>query len=117
MPELEVSSGSFLSQIVALDLTIRPPRKSPKSRQGTSADRLRLRLSRYELVPWTPILRGPQLGKLGGYRKGAGGQGIGSRSMTAAAECPVTFGARSSWMGSRLLGWWGSSAAQGDGVS
>ena len=65
------------------------------------------------LVPWTPILRGPQLGKLGGYRKGAGGQGIGSRSMTAAAECPVTFGARSSWMGSRLLGWWGSSASQG----
>lgn len=28
MPELEVSSGSFLSQIVALDLTIRPPKKS-----------------------------------------------------------------------------------------
>ena len=28
MPELEVSSGSFLSQIVALDLTIRPSKKS-----------------------------------------------------------------------------------------
>ena len=71
------------------------------------------------LVPWTPILRGPQLGKLGGYRKGAGGQGIGFRSMTAAAELPVTFGQCFYRLEARLLGWWGSSAAQGSapGVS
>ena len=69
------------------------------------------------LVPWTPILRGPQLGKLGSYRKGAGGQGIGFRSMTAAAELPVTFGQCFYRLEARLLGWWGSSAAQGEGVS
>ena len=48
MPELEVSSGSFLSQIVALDLTIRPARKSlaagaakssPHSRKGNGQTR------------------------------------------------------------------------------
>ena len=33
MPELEVSSGSFLSQIVALDLTIRPSKKSLAARR------------------------------------------------------------------------------------
>ena len=67
--------------------------------------------------PWTPILRGPQLGKLGSYRKGAGGHGIGFRSMTAAAELPVTFGQCFYRLEARLLGWWGSSAAQRDGVS
>ena len=46
----------------------------------------------YSPAPWTPILRGPQSGSLGGHRKGAGGQRIGFRSMTAAAEFPVTFG-------------------------
>ena len=55
----------------------------------------------YSPAPWTPILRGPQSGSLGGHRKGAGGQRIGFRSMTAAAEFPVTFG----WYPYRLEGW------------
>ena len=67
------------------------------------------------LVPWTPILRGPQLGKLGSYRKGAGGQGIGFRSITATAEFSVTFGLWFYRLGARLWGRWGSSAAAGDG--
>ena len=67
--------------------------------------------------PWTPFLRGRQLGKLSGHRQGAGGQKIGFRSITAAAEGLVTFGWCSSWLEARLLGWWGSSAAQGIGVS
>ena len=71
----------------------------------------------YSPAPWTPILRGPQSGSLGGHRKGAGGQRIGFRSMTAAAEFPVTFGWYSYWLEARLLGWWGSSSAQRDGVS
>ena len=48
-----------------------------------------------------------------GQRKGAGGHGIGFRSITAAAEKPVTFGRCFSWLEARLLGWWGSSSAQG----
>ena len=52
-----------------------------------------------------------------GQRKGVGGQEIGFRSMTAAAELPVTFGQCFYRLEARLLGWWGSSAAQGDGVS
>ena len=66
--------------------------------------------------PLDPILRGPQSGSLGGHRKGAGGQRIGFRSMTAAAEGAVTFGCCSSWWKARLLAWWGSSAAQRIGV-
>ena len=65
--------------------------------------------------PWTPFLRGRQLGKLSGHRKGAGGQRIGFRSMTAAAEFPVTFGWYPYRLEARLLGWWGSSSAQRDG--
>ncbi len=41
--------------------------------------------------PGPPFYGGRQLGSLGGHRKGAGGQRIGFRSMTAAAEFPVTF--------------------------
>ena len=79
-------------------------------------DELRMSASRsYSLTPWTPILRGPPIRKLLHHRKGAGGQGIGYRSMTAAAEFPVTFGWSSSWREARLLGRWGSSAAQMDG--
>ena len=69
----------------------------------------------YSPAPWTPILRGPQSGSLGGHRKGAGGQRIGFRSMTAAAEFPVTFGWYPYRLEARLLGWWGSSSAQRDG--
>src|SRR5699024_4645662 len=79
-------------------------------------DELRMSASRsYSLTPWTPILRGPPIRKLLHHRKGAGGQGIGYRSMPAAAEFPVTFGWSSSWREARLLGRWGSSAAQMDG--
>ena len=53
MPELEVSSGSFLSQIVALDLTIRPPRKKPKRRQGAAQD------ERFALIFAHPTPSGP----------------------------------------------------------
>ena len=42
---------------------------------------------------------------------------IGFRSITAAAGRPVTFGGCSSWWKARLLAWWGSSAARGDGVT
>ena len=42
--------------------------------------------------PGPPFYGGRQLGSLSGHRKGAGGQRIGFRSMTAAAEFPVTFG-------------------------
>ena len=38
-----------------------------------------------------------------------------TQPITAAAEQPVTFGYPSSWRKARLLAWWGSSAAQGDG--
>ena len=38
---------------------------------------------------------------------------IGFRSMTAAAECPVTFGLCFYWLGARLLGGWGSICAVG----
>ena len=72
-------------------------------------------LRSYSLTPWTPFYGGRQFGKLGGHRKGAGGQGIGFRSITAAAELPVTFGRCSYWLEARLLGWRGSSWAQRDG--
>ena len=68
-----------------------------------------------------PLPSGPpfygdrQLGSLGSHRKGAGGQRIGFRSMTAAAEFPVTFGWYPYRLEARLLGWWGSSSAQRDG--
>ena len=103
--------------------------------------------------PLDPILRGRQLGKLSGHRKGAGGQGIGFPSMTAAARrrkvrlppfppdgenCarflappfqrkPASLGFAlgaafggliwDALLKAHLLGWWGSSAVQGDGVS
>ena len=63
--------------------------------------------------PLDPILRGPPMREAGNHRKGAGGHGIGFRSITAAAERPVTFGWCFSWLEARLLGWWGSSSAQG----
>ena len=91
--------------------------KEPKDARGQAQIDFGCASADMTLVPWTPILRGPQLGKLGGYRKGAGGQGIGFRSMTAAAELPVTFGQCFYRLEARLLGWWGSSAAQGSGVS
>ena len=65
--------------------------------------------------PGPPFYGGRQLGSLGGHRKGAGGQRIGFRSMTAAAEFPVTFGWYPYRLEARLLGWWGSSSAQRDG--
>ena len=67
--------------------------------------------------PGPPFYGGRQLGSLSGHRKGAGGQRIGFRSMTAAAEFPVTFGWYPYRLEARLLGWWGSSSAQRDGVS
>ena len=67
------------------------------------------------LPPGPPFYGGRQLGSLGGHRKGAGGQRIGFRSMTAAAEFPVTFGWYPYRLEARLLGWWGSSSAQRDG--
>ena len=84
------------------------PRKKPKRHQGAAQD------ERFALIfaaPGPHFYGGRQLGKLGGYRKGAGGQGIGFCSITAAAELPATFGRCSYWLEARLLGWWGSSAA------
>ena len=48
----------------------------------------------------------------GNHRKGAGGHWIGFRSITAAAERPVTFGWHFSWLKARLLRGLGSSAVQ-----
>ena len=67
------------------------------------------------LPPGPPFYGDRQLGSLGGHRKGAGGQRIGFRSMTAAAEFPVTFRWYPYRLEARLLGWWGSSSAQRDG--
>ena len=87
------------------------PRKKPKRHQGAAQDeRFALRFA----APGPHFYGGRQLGKLGGYRKGAGGQGIGFCSITAAAEFPATFGRCSYWLEARLLGWWGSSCAAGD---
>ena len=44
-------------------------------------------------------------------------QSIAVRSITAAAKLPVTFGPYFYRLEARLLGWWGSSLVQGDGVS
>ena len=63
--------------------------------------------------PSPPVSGGRQLGGPWGYRKGAGGQGIGFRPMTAAAKGPVTFGPYFYWSEARLLDWWGSSCAAG----
>ena len=65
MPELEVSSGSFLSQIVALDLTIRLPRKKPKRHQGAAQD------ERFALIFAAPgpHLRGLPLGMGKNFRR------------------------------------------------
>ena len=62
--------------------------------------------------PLDPILRGPPMREAGNHRKGAGGHGIGFRSITAAAERPVTFGWHFSWLKARLLRGLGSSAVQ-----
>ena len=52
------------------------------------------------------------MGKLTRRRKGAGGQGIGFQSITAAAaEFSVTFGLWFYRLGARLWGRWGSSCA------
>ena len=92
------------------------PRKKPKRHQGAAQD------ERFALIFALPTPSGPpghlpltggvgpgphfyggrQLGKLGGYRKGAGGQGIGFCSITAAAEFPATFGRCSYWLEARL---------------
>src|SRR5699024_10607282 len=60
-------------------VTFWPARKSPKSRQGTSADRLRLRLSRYDACPLDPHFTGapireewrlsPRRGCTGGWQQ------------------------------------------------
>ena len=52
--------------------------------------------------PGPPFFGGRQLGRMVRYRKGAGGQRIGFRSTTAAAEFPVTFGWYSYWLEARL---------------
>ena len=83
-----------------------------RNQRGTRA-RLRMSASRPYSPPLDPILRGPPMREAGNHRKGAGGHGIGFRSITAAAERPVTFGWCFSWLEARLLGWWGSSSAQG----
>ena len=86
------------------------PRKKPKRHQGAAQD------ERFALIfaaPGPQFYGGRQCGGVGGQRKGAGGHGIGFRSITAAAEKPVTFGRCFSWLEARLLGWWGSSSAQG----
>ena len=83
-----------------------------RNQRGTRA-RLRMSASRSYSPPLDPILRGPPMREAGNHRKGAGGHGIGFRSITAAAEKPVTFGRCFSWLEARLLGWWGSSSAQG----
>ena len=75
------------------------PRKKPKRHQGAAQD------ERFALIfaaPGPHFYGGRQLGKLGGYRKGAGGQGIGFCSITAAAEFPATFGRCSYWLEARL---------------
>ena len=82
-----------------------------RNQRGTRA-RLRMSASRSYSPPLDPILRGPPMREAGNHRKGAGGHGIGFRSITAAAERPVTFGWCFSWLEARLLGWWGSSSAQ-----
>ena len=68
--------------------------------------------SRSYSPPLDPILRGPPMREAGNHRKGAGGHGIGFRSITAAAERPVTFGWHFSWLKARLLRGLGSSAVQ-----
>ena len=83
-----------------------------RNQRGTRA-RLRMSASRSYSPPLDPILRGPPMREAGNHRKGAGGHWIGFRSITAAAERPVTFGWCFSWLEARLLGWWGSSSAQG----
>ena len=87
MPELEVSSGSFLSQIVALDLTIRLPRKKPKRHRGEPQVELRpFGLVLHAVSPLDPLFYGGrQLGSSCGFPKGAGGVGIDVASPTAAA--------------------------------
>ena len=62
--------------------------------------------------PLDPVLRGPPMREAGNHRKGAGGHWIGFRSITAAAERPVTFGWCFSWLEAHLLRGLGSSAAQ-----
>ena len=89
--------------------------KKPKDRRGTAQTKRRPGAS-IRLTP-VPHLRGPQLGGLGNQRKGAGGQGIGFRSMTATAEDLVTFEPYFYRLEARLLADSGSNAAQGNGVS
>ena len=82
-----------------------------RNQRGTRA-RLRMSASRSYSPPLDPILRGPPMREAGNHRKGAGGHGIGFRSITAAAERPVTFGWYFSWLKARLLRGLGSSAVQ-----
>ena len=88
-----------------------------RSQRGTRGKRNRqARLRRpclHDAYPWTPFYEDRQLGCLGSQRKGAGGQGIGFRSITAAAGRPVNFGCFFYRWRARLLGGWGSSLAQG----
>ena len=136
---LRLSQGSFAA-ISALRapcgrsrrrVTFWTARKSPKNRQGVGAigrngfaapasmppvpipSGLRPSPLDKGSRPLDPVLRGPPMREAGNHRKGAGGHWIGFRSITAAAERPVTFGWCFSWLEARLLGWWGSSSAQG----
>ena len=103
MPELEVSSGSFLSQIVALDLTIRPPKKSPKKRQGVGPIGFGSASSSMCPTPWTPHFTGAANAEvLAVNAKARVVQLTGFRSISAAAEGRVTFGRCFSWWGARL---------------
>ena len=82
-----------------------------RNQRGTRA-RLRMSASRSYSPPLDPILRGSPMREAGNHRKGTGGHGIGFRSITAAAERPVTFGWHFSWLKARLLRGLGSSAVQ-----
>ena len=84
------------------------PRKKPKRHQGAAQD------ERFALIFAAPgpHFTGPPMREAGNHRKGAGGHGIGFRSITAAAERPVTFGWHFSWLKARLLRGLGSSAVQ-----
>ena len=71
----------------------------------------------YSPVPLDPpSYGGRQLGKLAVVAKARVAQLTGSRSITAAAELSVTLRRCFYRLEARLLGVWGSSSAQGDGV-
>ena len=93
------SAGSFAAAAASFFLDAQKETKeAPGGKLRMSA------LRSYSLTPWTPFYGGRQFGNLGGHCKGAGGQGIGFRSITAAAAFPVTFGQCSYRLEARLWG-------------